>query len=209
MVDTPSKGELAAFMEDLLARHGDGHEAVSWPTESNQRERFKLLLRNIPQDVPFTLIDLGCGLGHLLDYILETGRPIQSYVGLDISPAMVKAASDRTTDPRASFSAESLVGFRADYVVASGIFNLPMEVPRAEWADYMRQQVRQMFAAANIGIAFNSLTTHVSWREPHLFYADPAEWLDWASRELNSNLALDSLGSLYEWAMFIDKRPRR
>lgn len=41
------------------------------------------------------VLDLGCGLGHLLAYLDETGLPYEEYRGIDVSERMVEKAKDR------------------------------------------------------------------------------------------------------------------
>ncbi len=38
------------------------------------------------------VLDLGCGLGHLVDYFDEEGHPYETYHGIDVSARMVEAA---------------------------------------------------------------------------------------------------------------------
>lgn len=70
---------------------------------------------------PFSINDLGCGYGALLDYLDARGFKTD-YTGIDVSPEMVRAAALRFEGrANADFICAARIDREADYSVASGI----------------------------------------------------------------------------------------
>jgi hypothetical protein len=81
--DTPKKTirdlpyrHLADHYEACLDRHGDSHLGVDWPNADDAETRYRVMLNIVqtPQDAPVSLLDIGCGAGHLLEHIRTTGQ---------------------------------------------------------------------------------------------------------------------------------------
>ena len=88
--------------------------------------------------VGFTLNDLGCGYGALLDY-LRGKHSAFSYLGIDVSHEMIRSAEQRHASvPEARFITSAEPDRLADYGVASGIFNVRLGRTDDEWFDYLQ-----------------------------------------------------------------------
>jgi len=78
--------DVATYYTEKLAEHGDTPRGVDWNSEKSQMVRFAQLCKIIdPNKTPnFTLNDLGCGYGALLDYLRDKHAKC-SYLGVDVS----------------------------------------------------------------------------------------------------------------------------
>lgn len=146
-----------AFFEPRPAQHGDSHLAVDWGSRQGQYARFDALRRLAPlQDR--SLLDVGCGLGHLLDWLSEQQINPDFYEGIDVTHSMVTAA--RLRHPEALFHVcDLLAGERPsrksyDVVFASGIFYLALDDPYA----YIAKLLKQLYSLAAQAVVFNLLT---------------------------------------------------
>src|SRR5262249_55495536 len=153
---------------------------VDWNSAEGQRLRFGQLLRLCDASRPFSLIDYGCGYGALLDHLVEGGFPA-SYVGFDVSAAMIDAA--RALHPRSAAGAFLTQEARlvpADYAVGSGIFNVRLDVPEPEWEAYLLGTLARLADLGRRGFAFNVLSRHSdpARRRADLYYADPVALFD-------------------------------
>lgn len=90
--------EVATYYAEKLAEHGDTPRGVDWNGEESQTIRFEQLCKVIdPKKMPgFSLNDLGCGYGALLDYLRDKYAAC-IYLGVDVSHEMIKAARQRHT----------------------------------------------------------------------------------------------------------------
>ena len=111
---------------------------MDWSTASSQELRFSRLLQLLNDGDDGSLIDYGCGYGALLDYVRASGRRV-AYSGFDISETMIEAALRAGTAPRPPFTADVSQLAPADYVVASGIFNVKLGHAPDAWWDYVLQ----------------------------------------------------------------------
>ena len=69
-----------------------------------------------------SILDVGCGVGHLVDYLVVQGFQGR-YLGLDALPEMVAIA--RSRHPAWQFEAGEIMQpneYQADYVLGSGLF---------------------------------------------------------------------------------------
>lgn len=204
MNDKPRLEKIKIFMEETLDKHGHAPLGVGWRSRENQFLRFDQFSSLFAgRYEPFSLNDLGCGLGGLYDWATERRLPVSRYVGYDISERMVVEARTIHKKSNACFVHSAVPTEIADFSIGCGIFNTRLDESEEAWAQYMRGVVSKLAENSRLGFAFNSLTSHVDWREPHLFYADPAEWFDWCKKNVSKRVALLHDYGLYEWTMIV------
>jgi SAM-dependent methyltransferase len=196
--------DIEAFMEDLLERKGETTPlGVGWPNRENQETRFAQLLRLLDGDRgEFTVNDLGCGFADLYSFIRATALPMKAYRGYDLSEKMLEVARERV-GPDAELIRSDHLTERADYSFACGIFNTRLRASDEEWLAYMKSVVLDLHRHSQRGFAFNSFSTYVDWREPHLFYADPMELFRYCKEEVSPRVALLHDYPLWEWTILV------
>ena len=190
-----------------FAQHGPTARGVDWNSAESQETRFAQLARACPADRTFTLLDYGCGYGALLPFLREHGFAFE-YTGFDLSVAMLEHG-------RACFAGEAGVRFvgagdalePADVVLASGIFNVRLDVDADSWHAYVLSTVRRLSALSRRAFAFNCLT---SYSDPErmradLYYGDGPGFFDFAKRELAPDVALLHDYGLWEWTLIVRK----
>jgi SAM-dependent methyltransferase len=182
----PEFGDLIDYYNTLLDSHGFSAKAVAWRDEAFQQFRFASIAQAFDfERGPFTVYEVGCGLGHLRDFLREH-FPNATYSGADINPKMIERALQRDSSLAVEF--RDIVKDPpppADYVVASGIFNLRMQHTDEAWETIVRSVLKAMYAAAKRGIAANFLTSHVDWKREIAYHEDPVRTLQFALTELS------------------------
>lgn len=199
--------DVDRYYSERLAAHGATPRGVDWNGEQSQTERFKQLTKVIVPGRPFSLNDIGCGYGALLEYLDRAGQTF-SYFGNDVSAAMIEAAGSRFSgrpDTHFAIGAEPVAA--RDYGIASGIFNVKLDHGDEEWRGYILATLDMIDRTSRVGFAFNCLTSY-SDRDKmrdHLFYADPA-WLFGVCKERYSrHVALLHDYGLYEFTILVRK----
>jgi SAM-dependent methyltransferase len=188
-----------------LREHGAGPRGVDWNSRESQILRFDQLLNVCDTSAPYRLIDVGCGYGSLLDHLRARGDRVE-YLGFDLSaPMIAEARRLHPGDPPTLFRVGQPCGEPADYVVASGIFNVKQETPDGLWHDYIIETVRAMAGLADRGFAFNLLTTYsdAERRRPDLHYADPCWFFDHCKRNYSRHVSLFHDYGLYEFTILV------
>jgi cyclopropane fatty-acyl-phospholipid synthase-like methyltransferase len=88
-----------------------------------------IVLAHVPQDKGVRVLDVGCGTGSLL-FRLADALPAASLVGIDVSPANIRAAEQQMADhpaARAQFEVADYLEYRAEpfeVVVSDGVLHL-------------------------------------------------------------------------------------
>ena len=199
MVTAPTGDEpSAAILRDVeryysakLRRHGATALGVDWSSPMSQRLRFVQLLKVVNWSVaPLSLHDLGCGYGALLDHLRDRhpGAALQ-YLGSDLSQPMIEQARrlwGACGDARFELATASLP--RADYTVASGIFNVCLGHPEAAWERHIAMTLTQMHDASHRGFAVNFMTPRTLVERPaaigQLYAIEPGHWMAYCAEQL-------------------------
>ncbi|WP_454692309.1 class I SAM-dependent methyltransferase [Achromobacter aloeverae] len=207
-----NKGDLLAdvaeYYSDKLAAYGVSARGVDWNGEESQTVRFGQLCGIIATDaIAHSLNDLGCGYGALLEFV-DARHPISSYLGIDVSADMIRAAAARhEADPRARFIRGVAPDRVADYGIASGIFNVRLGRSDTEWNAYMIATLDIMDRTSGRGFAFNCLTSYSDEdkKRDYLYYADPCQLFDLCKRRYSKQVALLHDYGLYEFTILVRK----
>ncbi len=169
--------DVRRFFESRVRRYGNSPKALDWSPEG-QRRRFEVLAEIGGLD-GHRVLDVGCGLGHLYDFLAR--RKIRArYVGFDLSPRIV--ASARKLHPGVTFEVRDALSDplprKADFVFASGVLNLDTGNNEAA----MRRLLRACFTACRVAAGVNMLSTWADRFERQRFYYDPLRMAQVARR---------------------------
>jgi SAM-dependent methyltransferase len=169
------KERTIEFFTQKVLEHGGGYAAANWGSPEGQSLRFQVLTEISDLDGR-SVLDIGCGCGHLLEY-LEKQSITVSYKGWDITPSMIRIAKEKYN--RDCFEERDIMAGQPpkepefDFVFASGIFYLLRESPY----DHIKKMVARMLAHARLGVAFNTLSQKAPTKDKDEFYADPVRIL--------------------------------
>lgn len=193
--------KVRRYFESQLRRFGDSPKSLGW-SQLGQRRRFEVLAGIAKLD-DADVLDVGCGLGHLYDF-LRPRFPGISYTGLDISPDMVERA--RRRNPRALFllfdGTSGDLPRRADFVFASGVLN----IEEGDNERAMRRLIRSCFSACKSGTAVNMLSTWADWFDRNRHYYEPARILAF-SRKITKRVVLRHDYMPHDFTVYLYRRP--
>ena len=202
----PVLAKIDAYYSGKLRDFGPTPRGVDWNSEQSQRLRFEQLDRLLPQDETFTLLDYGCGYGAFLDF-LRARNAAAIYTGFDVSQSMIETARTlHGAADRAEFTANETELREVDYVVASGIFSVKMDVATEDWERYVLATIERMDALGRKGFAFNLLTSYSDPERmrPDLYYARPDRYFD-VCEGYSRWVALLHDYQLYEFTLIVRK----
>lgn len=194
---------LEQYWTENVERHGWSSKSLDWGSWASMNKRFEILCKILPDHSPETppsILDVGCGLGNLIDYLSMYYDYPGSYTGIDISTKMVKAAQEHYTN---SMPSRNPVNFKVhdmaepleekyDYVIMSGVLTkrIGTSSEQRHWASLL---LDNCWKATKKAMAFNMLSTfadkgHVA---PLDFKYDPADVLSHCMWFLSRNVTLD------------------
>src|SRR5258708_3286048 len=159
---------------------------------------------------PARLLDLGCGAGHLLEFIRREGRAID-YSGLDISDKFIDLC--RCKFPGVPFHCADLLADRVDlprfdYAIMNGVFTEKRELSFDDMFTFFRAMVGCAFELADVGIAFNVMSKQVDWERPDLFHLSLDELSRFLATEISRHFVIRHDYGLFEYACYVYRLPR-
>jgi hypothetical protein len=212
MTESTIIAAVVAYYEEKLARFGSTARGVDWKDERSQHLRFEQLVRaaGIAPGQPFSIVDYGCGWGALPSFLAGRGYTFQ-YTGYDRSQRMIDAARLSHAGTGATFVSDWAAVPPADYVIASGVFNVRLHAGEDEWRDYILATLIDIDKKATSGWAANFLTCYsdADRMRDDLYYADPSFLLDWCKRAMSPWVSLLHDYELYEFTIGVLRRPVR
>lgn len=205
MTDPTILDTIGGYYADRIREHGATPAGVDWNGEASQSLRFGQLLRVADGTDRFTLGEVGCGYGALVDHLDDR---VTKFVGIDLAPEMIAAADERHGAlPWAGFAVADHIAEPVDFAVASGIFNVRLDTADAPWLEHIHATLDAMDRSATRGFAFNALTSYsdANRMRDYLYYADPLALFDHCKRRYARNVALLHDYGLYEFTMIVRK----
>lgn len=202
--------EVEALYSGNVRRLGLDSKSVGWRDQASHRLRFDKLVQGlIPEDEaePFTVNDVGSGYGAMFRYLDERfEKRLAQYHGYEISDAMIEACrAFIPDDDRLIIHKTNVPECSADFSFVSGTFNVRFQADDHAWDTYVKDMIIRLGQQSARGFAFNLLTSYVDWKEPHLYYADPAHYFDFCKRNVSRKVSLLHDYALFEWTILVLK----
>lgn len=212
MEESPQRRISAACEEDLR-RYGDNFRGVGYTkSPAEAEERYAVMLNVIRErDEPVSVLDLGCGLGHMLDHIdRHPERGQVRYTGLDISSEYVEAARERHPDTEFLLmdvlESEPELG-EYDYVILNGIFNFRGELSRERMLHYWQDLISVAYRHCRRGLAFNVMSKLVDWERDDLFHLPFDEMAGFVAANLSRDFVIRHDYPAFEYTVYIYRSP--
>lgn len=158
----------------------------------------------------FTLNDIGCGYGALLQFLATRHRRVTvDYLGVDLSASMIAAANSLWADhPSAEFLVSSKCPRQSDYSIASGIFNVKQNESFSDWSHFVSTTLDDMWANSSEGLAVNFLAppSHHIDVVPQLYRVEPKVWVTYCSESLGADVQLIAGYGMPEFTVIARRR---
>ena len=204
---------IVKHYENCLEKHGVSAKGMDWPNEDDLQTRFNVMLGVAsPPSTPVSILDLGCGVGLLLDYI-KTQKKISkiSYWGIDISNKMIAVAAKR--HPKSRFATRDILedplpNGCVDYIVMNGVLTEKRELNQSEMLSYAKELIKSAFASCKEGLTFNVMSTHVDWFRDDLFHWSLDEIVSFLVEECSRHISIRMDYGLYEYTIYLYHTPR-
>jgi SAM-dependent methyltransferase len=193
----------------LYKKYGDSSQSLQFSDRASHFKRFEILL-SISAEIN-SLIDLGCGLAHLFEYMIHKGYK-GKYLGLDFLPEFIASNIGKYKDyQQAKFHVFDIknddLPNSYDFIVLNGVFNNKMDDNEL----FMLHSIEKMFKACEKGVAFNAMSTYVEYFDENLYYSNPVEIFDFCKKNLTKKIVLrhdyvvKEYGFPFEYTMYLYK----
>ena len=173
--------EVRDYYDKKIMLYGAKPAGVDWNGEEGQTLRFTQLLKIVQDDMAFSISDIGCGYGALVDYLLK--RPassVTSYIGYDISEQLIAACKRKFEQPWARFICSSAPDQEQDFSVMSGPFNLAATRDLVLWQNYVFDTLQACWSHTKLAMIFNLQVASSARISPqsHIYYANSDQVLE-------------------------------
>ncbi len=170
--------DLKSYWDANAEKHGDSPQALDWGSRTSQVKRFEVLCDILPLSKPFTVLDVGCGLGDLQELMAKWFKQPFTYTGVDISPKMIELAREKY--PGVNFKVHDMakpLWTLFDYVLLSGTLNKRI-ADKAEQYEWALNVLKECWDHSEKGMAFNMLSTYADHTAPDDFQYQPSKILE-------------------------------
>lgn len=194
---------------DKYSMFGDDPKSLSWNDADSQNLRFAKIseLFRYESNDKFSVHEIGCGLGHFKQYLNDSGYGCE-YSGSDIIEDFINCNINKYPD--CHFAVQNISNDLdriddkikgKDYYCLSGTFHTIENNSIEDWETFVFKSIQNMFEMANKGIGFNFLTSHSDFYDDGLYYANPANILDWSIKNLSRFVSISHDMPLYEFTV--------
>jgi SAM-dependent methyltransferase len=192
--------------EKCLEKYGDSHLGVDWPRLDDAQTRYQIMLDIIPSDKHYSLLDFGCGASHLYETIKNKKISNIEYSGLDISKNFFILSKQKNPNIR-YYCLDILDNFNTvpkfDFIIANGVFTEKRELSYDSMFHYFTDVVVKLFNLANIGLAFNLMSSDVDYERKDLFHVPLNSISDFMCKKLSRNFVIRNDYGLYEYTVYL------
>jgi SAM-dependent methyltransferase len=196
---------IVTLYEGRLAEFGPDVRTVGWGSVEDQRLRFDMLCRDVALR-GLRVLDIGCGLGDLVPYLHERTGGDFDYLGIDLSPALVREATKLHGGPHARFLAADILRAddvpAADLVVMSGALTYRVSDNLA----HATAMLERMWDLTTNTLAINALSSYVDFQDVKNFHYEP-EWFYARARQHTRWVSLISDYPLWEFTVQMRREP--
>lgn len=191
---------ITNIYHEEFKKYGYSLNSLMWP-KGAQDARFKVKF-DIGNLNNTRILDVGCGFGHMLDYLKAWAINAQ-YTGMDICPDFIEVARKR--HPDADFRILNILDTPVeetwDWVFSVGALNVATD--KDLWS-YVQAMINRMFDVCTQGVAIDFLSTYVDFQKENAFHASPEEVFSFA-KKLTQRVALRHDYMAYEFTVYLYK----
>lgn len=201
--------KIAKHYNECFEKHGDNHLGVDWPKYEDTLIRHQVMLDLIKdKNTNNSLLDFGCGLGHLYEFILKNNYTKNiKYSGLDINLNFYNHCASKYPDIQ-FYLKDVLIDNELpnfDYIVCNGTFTEKRELTYNEMYNFMTNVLLKLWDKTNKGISFNVMSKLVDWERDDLFHVSMDEICLFLKNNLSRNFIIRNDYKLYEYTIYVYK----
>jgi len=194
---------LISTYREAYARFGDSPAAVQWP-KGRQDLRFNALTAHIKKD-QFSLLDYGCGLGHLKTY-LDARFSAYQYHGVDIVSDFIRDCTLKYRDATFELVRNHRdISREYDHVLISGVFNIVYEENVTMYRAIVRDTLEHLFECCRVALSVNFMTDRVDFKQEFAYHENIADLHKFLCDRLSPRLTLDQSYMPYEFTVTVFK----
>ena len=198
------RNAAAALYNERFAKFGRDMRTVGWGKQADQLLRFDVLFRGL-DPMGKTILDVGCGLGDLVQYLQARCGTDFQYVGVDVAEKLLEDARAHSPEAQCRFVHGDVFSAdlsTVDIAVLSGALSLRID----GMTEYASHTLARMYALSREAACLNFLSTRVDYTLEKNQHFAPETVLQWALAETR-HVTLHHDYPLYEFTVQLHRAP--
>ena len=208
--------KIVQYYESCFEKHGDTPEGVDWTKPEQVDNRYKVMLdimfykeRSFNHNKTISLLDYGCGLSHLYEYINKNNIKNINYTGLEISKKFYAKSLNKFPENKYILgdllTDNSILKENYDYIIMNGVFTEKRELSYETMFEYFASMIKKIYDYSNKGIAFNVMSKQVDWEVGSLFHVPLDDMANFLTKTISRNFIIRNDYGLYEYTVYLYK----
>jgi SAM-dependent methyltransferase len=196
-------GSMVELYQQAFREHGDSPASVLWP-RGRQELRFEALSKHI-KDGRFSVLDFGCGLGHLKDFLEQRFDDVQ-YYGADLVPEFISSIESKSPGVHVKLiSSFEDLSDSVDHVMISGTFNIIAGEDAQSYLESVKKTLIYLFSLCRVSLSVNFMTDRVDFQQPGAHHVNVQDMYCFLSENLSRRLLVDQSYMPYEFTCTVIK----
>lgn len=203
--------------EKCFDTYGDSAKGVDWTKEEQVDIRYKTMLELISfREKTFegingtSVLDYGCGLSHLYEYMLKENINFVDYTGLEISEKFYNESKKKYPQNKYILGDilvdESVIQREYDYILMNGVFTEKRDLSYDEMFKYFEIMISKVYAYCKKGLAFNVMSKQVDWELDYLFHVPMDDMANFLTKKITRDFIIRNDYGLYEYTIYLYKQ---
>ena len=179
--------KISSIYSKRFNNYHDTPKGVFWNSLLSQDLRLNIILDKIifiSKSSKFSVADIGCGYGRLLNIIEERNFKDKIYYhGYDINKDFILFCKKQTKYKYANFNIQTCPSEKVDFIIMSGTYNLTPTNNIKLWENYIIENLKSNWVFVNKAMVFNCLVSHKRQIKSKLYYSE----LSWIKEVCENN----------------------
>jgi len=208
---------IVKHYEKCFDQYGDSAKGVDWTKEEQVDVRYKTMLEVINyREKSFekinrvSVLDYGCGLSHLYEYMLKENIGFVDYTGLEISEKFYNESKKKYPQNKYILGdilvETSVLQSKYDYILMNGVFTEKRDLTYDEMFKYFETMISNVYAYCNKGLAFNVMSKQVDWELDYLFHVPMDDMANFLTKKITRDFIIRNDYGLYEYTIYLYKQ---
>ncbi len=207
---------IVEHYEECFEKFGDTPRGVDWTKEEQVEFRYQTMLelvnfreKSFQVTKQVSLLDYGCGLSHLYEFIQKNNINNIEYTGLEISNKFFNES--RQKFPTNNYilgdilKDKNLLQNNYDYIVMNGVFTEKRNLSYNDMFEYFEKMICLIYRYCNKGISFNVMSKQVDWEIDTLFHVPMDDMANFLTKKISRNFIIRNDYGLYEYTVYLYK----
>ena len=192
----------AKLYNERYKEFGADIKTVGWKDKESQQLRFEVLIKNIDLNGK-TILDVGCGLGGLVDFLYKKKVFNFNYIGIDVAKDLIDALNQKKYSDNINFFYGDIFSLNLSNIDVS-ILSGALSYKQPGIKKSAKQTLFKMYDLSKEVACLNFLSSYVDYEADINVHYQPEAVFAWA-KEVSKKVRIYNDYPLYEFTVQVLK----